>query len=201
MGATALQPAASRGEETLASGSDTHRVLLRGKPFTERFWAYVEKFGPDDCWPWWGHRDEDGYGRIEHAGRSYGAHRIALELRLGRKLSATEVARHKCNNTWCVNGAHLEPGTIADNNRDMSQAGRRAYGDQMSSAKLTSARVVELRERYAKGQTALELARVFGISDRLVGLIAQGKKWPKAGGPISAPRKRRAGKPILGGAQ
>ncbi|MEU9067340.1 HNH endonuclease [Streptomyces sp. NPDC048306] len=53
------------------------------------------------------------------------AHRWSLERKLGRKLSADEMARHTCDNPPCVNPDHLIPGSRSDNMMDMLQRNRR----------------------------------------------------------------------------
>lgn len=104
----------------------------------DRFWSHVDRSGgPDACWPWTGRRIWSGYGSFREGGRgsrSIGAHRFALQLKLGRPLRPDEQARHVvCDNPPCVNPAHLEPGVHTDNMADMTAKGRQATGDRHSS--------------------------------------------------------------------
>jgi hypothetical protein len=179
--------------ERPAHGGDRRSLAFqtRRKRLEDRLDLLIERFGPEDCWPWWGGRDSEGYGRLHVKGRrSVGAHRLVLERKLGRELGPEEVARHRCDHPWCCNPAHLEPGTKADNNRDKVERGRQPRGEQ-NNAKLTDAQVLEIRQRYAAGETAVALARAFGVSDRLVGGIARGEKWGHLGGPRAEFRKPR----------
>jgi len=93
------------------------------KPLAGRFWAKVEKAGPDECWLWTASRTRDGYGQIARdveQGRPLSAHRVAYALAHGLDPLTMEVVvvRHRCHNPQCVNPAHLEPGTHEDNARD-----------------------------------------------------------------------------------
>jgi hypothetical protein len=106
--------------------------------------------GTDDCWEWLGRSNDDGYGKISWSGKDLSAHRLSFEMTFGEIPNGMEVL-HKCDNPPCVNPNHLFLGTQTDNIRDMKQKKRGAEGERMGSAKLSSAQVEEIRQRYAKG--------------------------------------------------
>lgn len=56
--------------------------------------------------------------------RTVFAHREAVKAFCNRKLPAKHVARHLCNNTLCINGAHLRGGTQRQNIRQAVREGR-----------------------------------------------------------------------------
>jgi HNH endonuclease len=109
-----------------ATGDPT-ATLPRGKASAvveERFWALVERHGPDDCWPWIGALNNKGYGNfmMKVGGRwtTRRAHRIAYELCVGPippGLEIDHVRARGCSRRDCVNPAHLEPVTHAENAR------------------------------------------------------------------------------------
>lgn len=79
-----------------------------------RFWAKVERRGPDDCWLWTAGLN-NGYGTIYGGRRSpLRAHRVAYELLVG-PIPDGLTLDHLCRNRRCVNPAHLEPVSNREN--------------------------------------------------------------------------------------
>lgn len=71
---------------------------------------------PRGCTEWQGSTLANGYGVIQYDGRTQYAHRVAYELHVGPIPEGLHID-HLCRNRVCINPAHLEPVTQAENNR------------------------------------------------------------------------------------
>jgi hypothetical protein len=146
----------------------------------DRFWGKVDHSG-DGCWVWRAGRNRRGYGTFRLKSGSALAHRVAFELEHGPIPPGMHVCHH-CDNPPCVNPAHLFLGTDADNVADMMAKGRKRTvvptGESHPSAKLTWAKVAEIRRLYAAGgHSQRDLGRQFGVGLCAIQGVVTRKTW------------------------
>lgn len=150
------------------------------KPMESRFWPKVQK--TDTCWIWIGALGHRGYGRFNVNNRSRLAHRISFEIATGAPAPSELQVCHRCDNPRCVRPDHLFLGTNLDNVRDMQAKGRvshapRLQGETHHRAKLTDARVLEIREARAAGRKVMDLAAELSMSVSAISRICRGANW------------------------
>ena len=103
-------------------------TMKAGRPQNtpEILWSKVDVRKPDECWPWVGHRDGKGYGRMYAAGKSFRAPRLSWVIFNNVTIPEGHYACHKCDNPPCVNPNHIWIGTHAENMRDSAEKGRQS---------------------------------------------------------------------------
>lgn len=141
----------------------------------DALWRHVKKGDPNECWEWQGYKTVYGYGLIRRHYAAYMAHRVSYELQYGA-ISEDAFLCHKCDNRACVNPNHLFVGSHKDNMRDMVVKDRQAKGGRIGNAKLTPAKVREIRE-LAKVMTQSKVAASFGIHQGTVNSIVRRETW------------------------
>ena len=117
------------------------------------------------CWIWQGRTNNLGYGVVSIDGRETYAHRWTYAQRSGPIPKGADID-HLCRRPPCVNPAHLEAVTHAENLR------------RGAGTKLTVEQVKEIRRRRNAGETCNALGLEFGVHGAHVSKITRGKKWP-----------------------
>lgn len=151
-------------------------VLVEKETEEENFWkrAIHEKRiinnALGECWETLRNRMQFSYKNHHMVG-----HRIAYTIANG-DIPNEMVVRHKCDNTKCINPAHLELGTHEDNMRDRSERGRTAHGAQHHSAKLTDKLALEIYNLCGT-YSLTETAKRYNITKQSVSKIWKKESW------------------------
>jgi hypothetical protein len=138
-----------------------------------RFWEKFKRKSDDECWLWTAGTADGEYGQFRLQGKHYYAHRVSYFLH--NRIDPGELlVLHECNNTLCVNPAHLSLGTNSDNMKHRSESGYSQKGVDHPSAKFTESTVKEI---IASPLTNAEEAEKRGVSWKIIYNIRQGKRW------------------------
>lgn len=170
-----------------------------------RFWANVERKGPDECWLWKGAPDADGYGRMMFRYVTFKSHRLAYRIQYGEDPGEMLVC-HTCDTPACCNGVHLFSGTDKANRADCCAKNRQARnfgdkhwshkhpdlvtrGEKSNLAKLTVEQVIEIQGDIMKRISDAEIARRHGLgSAETVRRIRIGVTWNHVRSPGFIPQ-------------
>jgi HNH endonuclease len=158
------------------------RLMIHDDRTIARFWAKVDRRGPDECWPWTASTVEFGYGqfRLSNPRRVVRAHVVAYEIVEGDR--GDLCVCHSCDNPPCCNPGHLWLGTNRENIIDMIEKGRHGLkrvhtGDLNSSAILKSSDIPVIRSLISEGMTNTDIAARFGVTHSMISRIRVGKAW------------------------
>lgn len=166
-----------------------------GRSTAERLAARTRRVAGDGaaCWLIQGHATRSGHVQIvDDSGVPVYAHRLAWTLANGPIPDGLSVLHH-CDVPRCINPSHLFLGTQAANVRDCSDKSRRcAFGRQ----KMQLTAVLDLRERFAAGESVAELAERFRLSRKHVLAVVSRTRWGWLGGMVE--RVRAVNVPVLG---
>lgn len=110
--------------------------------------------------------------------RSHLAHRVSLHLAGVLDYRDPRHVLHTCDKPWCVNPAHLRPGTNAENIRDRQE--RRSPRPTWRSTWFTAAQIIALRSECVRRQAGCVIV---GPDDRVVSSGFNGKpgEFPVSG--------------------
>lgn len=175
-------PTCGRSFDTLR-GITSHHVQMHPDAWEERFWLWVEKGGPDECWEHQG--SQTPWGHVLTQARGEGmeyVHRISYELH--NEPPGDMQVNHHCDVANCVNPDHLYLGDQSDNIKDMWRR-RRRHPDEMRgengpNAILTEEQAAEIKRRL-KTETISQVAKDYPVSESTIGSISAGDIWQSVG--------------------
>lgn len=107
----------------------------------------------------------NGYPKIGIGGKNRLGHRVIFTAHYGGIPDGLCVM-HKCDNTRCLNPAHLKLGTKKDNTHDMVKKGRAVF--PMPLKKLTEDTLIKIKTMREHGMTQKEIANALGICKNTV---------------------------------
>ncbi len=147
-----------------------------------RFWAKVDRGGPNECWPWMASTVGFGYGRfrLNNPRRLSRSHLVAYEIVKGERCNLCVC--HSCDNPPCCNPAHLWLGTKHDNILDMISKGRDGLkrdqvGEDNGNAILKVDDIMMIRSLIKNGMTNVAIGAQFGVTHAMISRIRLGKAW------------------------
>lgn len=152
----------------------------------DRFWSHIKKREDHECWEW--HSPRSGkkpkrYGLFCVNYRNRSAHRVAMEMAIGRPLSPNEKVLHTCDNPCCVNPKHLYIGDLKDNSKDMMNRGRGKNqfepGSRHRGSKLSEEDVCFIKKALQSGKRGVivKLSKIFNVTPDAIRCIKIGKNW------------------------
>lgn len=154
----------------------------RKKSIDVRFWAKVDKRGPDECWNWLSTRTGGGYGTIGRGGRADGkemAHRLSYMLHYG-EIEQGKWVLHSCDNPACVNPAHLRLGVPVENTRDSVERKRHVPPPAMAGVANAKSKLTEDKVRYIRKHKEIKarfLADKFGVHVSAIFNVLSRRTW------------------------
>lgn len=148
------------------------------------FRKHVNAVGPTDCWDWMFTRDENGYGQFAFRGVMRKAHRVSLEIAIGRPIADGMGALHSCDRPCCVNPSHLREGTQKDNYDDCKTRGRASapprvhkVGAARHNARFTEEQVRRILVMSAGGFSSTQIGRALGVPQATISAICIRRSW------------------------
>lgn len=156
-----------------------NKEFITKKPIeaNKRFMSYVNIDKKTGAWLWSGGISRGGYGVFWVDGKSIGAHRYAYQMKYGKIPKGMFIChKHEELGRHNVNPDHLFIGTAEDNNKDIANKDRTAYGEKNGANILSESDVADIRKSNFSGA---KLAIMYGVSDTTISHIRRGHHWQR----------------------
>lgn len=133
----------------------------------------------DECLDWPYSKHPRGYGHLWNSekNRHDGVHRLVCRHFHGEPPSKNSHAAHSCGNPKCCNWKHIRWATPSENNQDKKMHGTWQGGEANGNSKLTEKQVREIKHLKGYGLSQRKIAVRFGVSQKLIWAIFNGKTW------------------------
>lgn len=170
---SSLRRGAQRSCGCLKKEADEERSKKARETIAERFWARAERGHDNQCWPWLGYVNKNGYGLVRIPGKQMPAHRLAWEL-INGPMPVNLLACHHCDNRTCVNPSHVYAGTYADNAKDAVDRNRtwHAKGLPHPTQRMTEEQAAYVR---SSNKSLRALAKELGFTYGHIGKVRRGE--------------------------
>ena len=130
----------------------------------EKFYKYFRIGNQSECWRWTGnaHYPDPNrlIGTITFNAKSWTSHVVSFMVHNGLRVRPDGFICHHCDNSICVNPAHLYLGTPQSNVRDRQARNRFRHGKNQRM--LTNEQVSNIRELLKTGLTCKQVANKIG---------------------------------------
>lgn len=141
-----------------------------------RFWLYVIRTKPDDCWPWIAGYSSNQYPTFYLRHKTYMSSRVAYKLEHNTNLTGLLIC-HSCDNIECCNPKHLFTGTNKENKTDSINKKRHNFGSRNGANKLVEKNILEIRHTSLFRATTKELALKYNVKASTISHILRHDTW------------------------
>lgn len=161
----------------------------------ERFWSYVRRGQPNECWPWRTNTPGTFWWRcLDGQKHKSGTARLAFRFVKG-DIPLDRIIAHECDNPPCCNPAHLHlqtqqqnildsaarglhPYMKSENYRNTRGGGNQLKGEDNIHARLRNTDIIEIRRlRTETNMTLKQIGALYDIRPQKVWAIVHRRMW------------------------
>jgi hypothetical protein len=142
------------------------------------FFDEAKAMETDECilWPFAKTSKSPFYGTIRgHKETSIVNRLMCIEVH-GHPPTPQHESAHNCGVSLCINKRHLRWATPLENTADRKIHGTEVFGEKVINAKLSAAKVVEIRSLRGR-MSNREIAGMFGVSKTTISSVMTKQNW------------------------
>ena len=132
-----------------------------------------------NCRIWQLTLNQSGYAKAKFLAWRTSAHILSFAVKM-KCVEWSGQVRHLCNNSDCIEQAHLSEGSLADQARDKIANGTSSHGSNRITTKLTEEQVRVIKFQN-DSRPHSEIAAQYGVASGTIGDIRNGLSWAWVG--------------------